>query len=76
MNSKLFVDLVCNSHKHDKLSLFDTINAIKDDHDIHLEDLVIYLKENKTLLKDLQAECISLKIVKSNSKSLDIGDLF
>ena len=76
MNSKLFVDLVCKAHYHDKMSLFDTIVAIKNDYDIHLEDIVGFLKEEKTLMKDLQSECILKKLVISNKKSFDLESLF
>ena len=76
MNSKLFVDLVCKAHHQDKLSLFETIVAIKNDYNIHLEDIVEFLKEEKTLMKDLQSECVLTKLVKSNKKSLSLEDLF
>ena len=76
MNSKRFVELVYNTYLADKMNLFDTILAVKEDHEIDQDDIVEYLKLEKTLLNDLQAECEAKGLLKSTNKSIDIEELF
>jgi hypothetical protein len=58
------------------MSLFDTINAVMEDNDMVMEDVVEILKEEKTLLNDLQAECEAAGMLKGSHKVIDIEELF
>ena len=76
MNSKVFADRVYKTFTSDNLSLFETIKALMDELDLDLDDIVEYLKEEKTLLNDLQAECEQAGMLKGNHKVNDIEELF
>lgn len=76
MNSKKFVDEVNRTLISDKMSIFDTINAVMDDNDLDIDDITEILKEEKTLLNDLRAECEAKGMLKGAHKTNNIEDLF
>lgn len=76
MNSKRFVEIVYKTYLSDKMNLFDTILAVQEKHEIEQEEIVKYLKLEKTLLCDLQSECEAKGLLKSSNKSTDIEGLF
>ena len=76
MNSKKFVQLVYDTYISDNMNLFDTIIAIQEQHNIEQDDIVEYLKSEKTLMGDLQAECEEKGLLKEGQKSNDIEGLF
>lgn len=76
MNCKKFVDTVYRVYTADSMSLFDTINSIMEENDLELDDVVEFLKEEKTLLNDLRAECEARGMLKGTHKTVDIEELF
>jgi len=76
MNSKVFLKEVQNCFLKDKMTLFDSIQAIQEKYSIDFEDVVEYIKLEKTLMKDLKAEVIKNRLIKNLSLSNDINDFF
>ena len=76
INSKAFLKEVQNCLHKDQMSLMDTILAIQEKHEIHFDDLIEMMKQEKTLCKDLQTECIKNNKMKNRTLSTDISDLF
>jgi hypothetical protein len=76
MNSKKFVDEVYKILIKDKMSLFETITSVMEENDLDIDEIVEILKEEKTLLNDLKAECEAAGMLKGNNKTIDIEGLF
>lgn len=76
MNSKKFVAVVFEVFQKDKMTIFETIQAVMEEHDIEIDKVVEYLKEEKTLLNDLRAELETAGMVKGGNKTIDIEELF
>ncbi len=76
MNSKVFIKKVYNSFKIDKMNIFETILAIQEKYNLTVEEIVEILKEEKTLLKDLESHCLKNGLLKNNNKIFNIDNLF
>jgi hypothetical protein len=76
MNSKKFVDEVNRTLQSDKMSIFDTITSVMADNDLDIDQITEILKEEKTLLMDLRAECEENGTIKGAHKTNNIEDLF
>ena len=76
MNSKLFVDKVQQIYLQDGMTLFETIQAVMDEEELDIDEVTEILKEEKTLLNDLRAECESVGLLKGVNKMVDIEELF
>jgi hypothetical protein len=76
MNSKKFVAVVFEVYQNDEMTIFETIQAVMEEHDIEIDKVVEYLKEEKTLLNDLRAELEKTGMVKGGNKTIDIEELF
>jgi len=50
--------------------------AIQEKYEIHFDDMVEMLKQEKTLIKDLKTECILNNMLKNKTFSVDISGLF
>ena len=76
LNSKAFLKKIQDCLQKDKMSILDTILAIQEKYEIHFDDVVEMLKQEKTLVKDLQSECIKNNMMKNKTLSFDISELF
>ncbi len=76
LNSKSFLQKVQFCIYEDELSIMESILAVQEQFDIHFDDIVEFLKLEKTLARDLKAECISKRMMRNRTKSFDISELF
>ena len=76
MNSKKFIELVFTCMKVDGFNIYDAIFAVQHQHKIDNEELILIMKNEKTLLADFTNYCENFNIIDKKNVSKDISDLF
>jgi hypothetical protein len=76
INSRNFLKQIQECIQKDNMSILDTIIAIQEKNNIHFDDVIEMMKQEKTLMKELQTECIKENKLRNHTLSADISDIF